>query len=215
MTKNWEKFTTEKKLIFFDQKLQYTYSSLGLHKGRFHATEEVIIPQKRTSSTSKLYFCGLFCPPGSWSGSSRPKWMQIRIRNTAYYWPCPGRRVIWDAWSTRAGWTHLPGIRTPEQNTCIIENRTGVNGMHGINGDWYRGPQVEVLKTHQFYDTIVGTGQPFVSLENTLFHTVGFHLIEIVFVTASVLFSILCISLLFFFFSWIINKCLNRIPNFS
>ncbi len=52
------------------------------------ATGEVFIPQKRTSSTSKLVISSLlwvsFCNSGS--GSSRPKWLRIRIRihNTEY-----------------------------------------------------------------------------------------------------------------------------------
>jgi hypothetical protein len=35
MTKDWKKFTVEKNLYVFDQKLQFTvrYLSLGLHKG--------------------------------------------------------------------------------------------------------------------------------------------------------------------------------------
>jgi hypothetical protein len=53
VTKNWKKFRAEKKIIyFFDQKLQFTYLSLGHHKGR-QATEEAFSPQKRTYSTSK------------------------------------------------------------------------------------------------------------------------------------------------------------------
>jgi hypothetical protein len=66
MTKNWKKFTAEKKSIFLDQKLPFTYPWAFIKD--YQATEEAFSPQKRTSSTSKLeifkffYFCGSFLP---------------------------------------------------------------------------------------------------------------------------------------------------------
>jgi hypothetical protein len=51
MTKNWKKFTAEKKLNFFVQKLQFTYSLASIKD--VLVTKEVFSSQKRTSSTSK------------------------------------------------------------------------------------------------------------------------------------------------------------------
>jgi hypothetical protein len=72
MTKNWKKFTAEIKFIFFDQKLQFTYPYASIKD--VQGTGEVFIPQRKTSSTSKLEFFTFvvhFGPPGS--GSCRPK----------------------------------------------------------------------------------------------------------------------------------------------
>ncbi len=90
-TKNWKKFTAGKfLLIFFDQKLQFTYSYASIEA--VQATGEAFIPQKWTSSNLKLEFSSLLWviltlldpDPDPYSlcgsGSSRPKWMRIRIR---------------------------------------------------------------------------------------------------------------------------------------
>ena len=77
--------------------------------------------------------------------------------------------------------------------------------LHGIHGDWCRGPQVEVLQTNQLYYC----GQPSVILVNSLIHNVGFHLIEIVFVTAFVLFQSFESLLLFSYF--LSSFCLEHI----
>ncbi len=72
-----------KKIINFLLK-NSIYLCLGLRKG-LQGTIEALSPQKRTSSTSKLeisFFVAHLSPPGSGSGSSRPKSMRIRIRNT-------------------------------------------------------------------------------------------------------------------------------------
>jgi hypothetical protein len=86
ITKDWNKFTAEKKIIFIWSNIAF-YLSLGLHKGRpsyirsLHPSEENISHFKITWIF--FPFVGLFGPPGSGSRSSRPKWMRIRIRNTA------------------------------------------------------------------------------------------------------------------------------------
>jgi hypothetical protein len=90
MTKNLKKFTAEQKFIFFDQKLQFTYLQAFIKD--VQATGEVFIPQKRTSSTSKLEFSSLlwamlalpdpYSQCGYRSESSRPKRMQIH--NTGF-----------------------------------------------------------------------------------------------------------------------------------
>jgi hypothetical protein len=54
MTKNRKKFTAAIKFIFFDQKLQFNYPYVSIRD--VQATREVFIPQKKTSSTSKLKF---------------------------------------------------------------------------------------------------------------------------------------------------------------
>jgi hypothetical protein len=64
MTKNWKKFTTEKKFNFFwDEKVQYTYSYASIKN--VQVTEEAFISQKRTSTTSKhvemFSFFSTFC----------------------------------------------------------------------------------------------------------------------------------------------------------
>jgi hypothetical protein len=83
MTKNWGKKFTAKKLKNFDQKIAmyYPWTPIKLQKK---------LPAfKRTPRTSKLenyllfsIFESYFCPPGSRSGSSRPKSMRIRIHYT-------------------------------------------------------------------------------------------------------------------------------------
>ncbi len=94
MTRNWKNLQLEK-FTFFWSKIKI-FLSLDLHKGR-QDTGEVLFPRKRTSSTSKLEFSLLLLvilallDPNPYSqcgsGSSRPKWMRIRvrIRNTARY----------------------------------------------------------------------------------------------------------------------------------
>ncbi len=50
MTKNWRKQTAENVLIFFYQKLKFTYPYAPIKDVK--ATGEAFSPQKRTSSTS-------------------------------------------------------------------------------------------------------------------------------------------------------------------
>ncbi len=75
---NWKNLQLKK--ILFGSKLQFTDPQASMHK----ATGKAVIPQKRTFSFRKLVvsplfsiFEGHFCPHRSWSGSSRPKSMQI------------------------------------------------------------------------------------------------------------------------------------------
>jgi hypothetical protein len=83
---NLEQIYSRKKIIFIWSNIAF-YLSLGLHKGRpsyirsLHPSEENISHFKITWIF--FPFVGLFGPPGSGSRSSRPKWMRIRIRNTA------------------------------------------------------------------------------------------------------------------------------------
>jgi hypothetical protein len=56
MTKNWKKFTA-KKIVFFDQQMQFTHPLASIND--VQASGEVFIPQKKTSSTSKLEFSSL------------------------------------------------------------------------------------------------------------------------------------------------------------
>jgi hypothetical protein len=54
MTKNWEKFTSEKKLyIFLVKKVQFEFSYPQASIKDVQVTEEAFCHQKRTSSTSK------------------------------------------------------------------------------------------------------------------------------------------------------------------
>jgi hypothetical protein len=75
MNENWTKLKLTKIYIFFDKKLQYTYSYASIKDAQ--ATEEAFRPQKRTSNNSKheifllfSFFWGHFCPSGSGSGSA-------------------------------------------------------------------------------------------------------------------------------------------------
>jgi hypothetical protein len=52
MTKNWKNFTGGKNIIFFDKKIAI-YLSLASIKDA-QATGEVFIPQKKTTSNTKL-----------------------------------------------------------------------------------------------------------------------------------------------------------------
>jgi hypothetical protein len=79
MGPNIGKLFSWKKIIFFYKKIV-----IYLSVKDSQATGETLSPQKRTCSTSKhetsaffFYFLGYFCPPGSGSGSIRPKSMWI------------------------------------------------------------------------------------------------------------------------------------------
>ncbi len=84
MTKNWIKITAEKKIkFFFDQKLQFRYLSLGLHKvcpgyrRSLQLTKEAI---QHFKTWIFSIFVGHFCPPGSGSGSVFKLRIRIRIQ---------------------------------------------------------------------------------------------------------------------------------------
>ncbi len=73
MTKNWKKFTAEKKFLFFWSKIAI-YLSLCLHKRLATVQEKPSLqPSKRTSSTFS-FFVGHFCPHGFGSGSGFRIW---------------------------------------------------------------------------------------------------------------------------------------------
>ncbi len=91
MTKNWKKFTAEKKWIFFFFIAIYLY--LGLHKGRTSYRRSLQPSEKNIQhfKTWKFFtfsiFVGHFCPPGSGSGNSNKCGsMRIRIQNPGD-WP--------------------------------------------------------------------------------------------------------------------------------
>ncbi len=102
MTKNWKKFTAEKKFNFFCIK---NYSlSLGLHKRRpsykrsLQLSKENIQHFKTWNFVNLFYFCGSFLPswiripnkdPLTWLNQD-PIW--IRIRNPVFYKYVPLRK---------------------------------------------------------------------------------------------------------------------------
>ncbi len=77
------------KILFIDLKLQFIKSP-GLYKGRsihtrsFQPSKENIYHFKTLKFLPTLFFIfvGHFCPPGSKSGSNRPKLMRILTQNT-------------------------------------------------------------------------------------------------------------------------------------
>jgi hypothetical protein len=83
MTKKWEKFTAGKKLYFSNEQLQLSYPQASIKDVRLQQKpsplkkEHPIEHLKTEISELFSYFVGLFCPPGSGSGS-RPKSMRIR-----------------------------------------------------------------------------------------------------------------------------------------
>ncbi len=91
MTKNWKKCTSEKKFVIslmkncnlVIPKTPKRTSKLQQKVRNLHPSKENIQHFKTWNFLTFFYFCRSFCPPGSGSGSSRPKSMRIRIRNTA------------------------------------------------------------------------------------------------------------------------------------
>jgi hypothetical protein len=68
MTKNWQKFTAGKKLIFFLSKIAI-YLSLGLHKGRPSYKKPSALKREHPALQNMKFldffsiFVGHFCPP--------------------------------------------------------------------------------------------------------------------------------------------------------
>ncbi len=106
MTKNWKELQLKKMWYFFIKNCNF--SSLSLHKGCLRY-RRAFSPQKRTSSSNSknqisyffLFFCFIFCPPRSGSGSTDlvesgsnpdPKhwysniivWMQVHVSLPGY-----------------------------------------------------------------------------------------------------------------------------------
>jgi hypothetical protein len=110
MTKNWKKFTAEKKK-FLDQKLQFRYLSLGLHKERPSYRRSLPL-SKEAIQHFKTWttFVGNFCLPGSGSGFRIririhwPDWIRIRNAGCGVHtnWPCCRWRTWCCCWWTPA-----------------------------------------------------------------------------------------------------------------
>ncbi len=77
MTKNWKKFTAEKKLNFFGSK-PTIYLSLGLHKGRPSYKRSIQLSKENNQhfKTWSIFIFFYFC------GSFLPSWIRIQI-----HWP--------------------------------------------------------------------------------------------------------------------------------
>jgi hypothetical protein len=94
MTKNWKKFTAEKNCL--NQKLQFTYPLASIKD--VQASGELFIPQKRTSSTSKLeissfllFILALLDPDPADQNECGSVRIRIRILNTDYDYDDDGK----------------------------------------------------------------------------------------------------------------------------